>query len=742
MIHVERQSAPPVVLQTRGLAAASAAEAFFEGRQTVSKQQVKYVDFAFDESIWQDAAPALDTLFHGKCAFCESPIGAVDVTNVGLIRPKRDALALDGTTSPDHYYWLAYDWRNLYLICVVCDRNKLNRFPVLAGRAPRGATGASLEKHETRLLLDPCLDVPEQHLLFGDEGHVASVSLEHAPSAPDVGTITIDTFGLNREDLVASRASAARDTEAGLTVAWGAGEERAAFERALTDLTRDFRPYAMACRQAAVRWLEKVAGIDAREAWDLVHATTSQSLSKGSRTRAFKRLARHEATQSAASIKDEATFARTTRITHVQIEDFRGIDGLEFEIPTTGWKMLIGENGTGKSSILQAVALALMGRRQAVRLRGRGDLDPKKLVRRGQDMARIIVHQAASIEPIEVTITRDDIRYDRTSREQKTVLLGFGSARWLPRPSSMPPETDEWIRVRNLLNPFVPLVDAQGWLRELRPGTRDYRRAEGVIRALLRLSETTRLRVVAGELRVEEAGKPRSRWLTFDQLSDGYQSALAMASGIMGPLFSKWDVAREAEGVVLVDELDAHLHPRWKMRIVGDLRTAFPNVQFLASTHDPLCLRGLVDREILSLRRGEDDELLYTDDLPSPKTMRVDQLLTSPFFGLYSTLDPDTERDLERYYDLLALDTRTSEQEDELKNLRGRVGQEGVLGDTPREQAVYAVVDTYIARQLGTGAPAPTRLEPATEERVAEILREAIGSDPDVEKVVAEILKA
>lgn len=742
MIHVERQSAPPVVLQTRGLAAAAEAKEFFEGRQAVSKQQVKYVDFAFDASIWQDAAPALDELFQGKCAFCESPIGAVDVANVGLIRPKRDALALDGTTSPDHYYWLAYDWRNLYLICVVCDRNKLNRFPVLAGRAPRGANGASLEKLETRLVLDPCLDVPEQHLLFGDEGHVASVSLEHAPSAPDVGTITIDTFGLNREDLVSMRASAARETEAGLEVAWRAGEDRAAFERALTDLTRGFRPHAMARRQAAVRWLEKVARIDAREAWDLVHASTSQSLSKGSRTRAFKRLERHEASQAAASIKDDATFARTTRITHVRIENFRGIEELELEIPTTGWKMLIGENGTGKSSILQAVAIALMGRQQAARLRRHGDLDPRKLVRRGADEARIVVQQAASIEPIEVTVTRDDIRYDRRSREQKAVLLGFGSARWLPRRSSLPPETDEWIRVRNLLNPFVPLVDAERWLRELRPGTRDFRSAEAVIRALLRLEDTTRLRVVSGELRVEQAGKPRSRWLTFDQLSDGYQSALAMASGILVPLLSKWDVTREAEGIVLVDELDAHLHPRWKMRIVGDLRSAFPNVQFLASTHEPLCLRGLLEREILALRRDEDEALLFTDDLPSPTTMRVDQLLTSPLFGLYSTLDPDTERDLERYYDLLALDTRTDEQEEELKGLRGRVGQEGVLGDTPREQAVYAVVDTYIARQLGSGAPAPTRLEPATEDRVAEILREAIGSDPDVEKVVAEILKA
>jgi hypothetical protein len=404
--------------------------------------------------------------------------------------------------------------------------------------------------------------------------------------------------------------------------------------------------------------------------------------------------------------------------------------------------MLIGENGTGKSSILQAIAIALMGREHASALRKLGDLNPRKLVRRGTDEARIVVHQAASSEPIEVTITDRGFKYPRGGTSQKALLLGFGSARWLPRRDGLKAETDEWIRVRNLLNPFVPLCDADRWLRGLRPGTTNFRTAEGVVRSLLRLADTTRLRVLDRELRVQEKGQREKRWLTLDQLSDGYQSALAMATGIMGPLFSKWDVMREAEGVVLIDELDAHLHPRWKMRIVSDLRTAFPKVQFIASTHEPLCLRGLLEREILSLRRDEDRRLVYTDDLPSPKTMRVDELLTSRFFGLYSTLDPDTERDLQRYYDLLALDTRTAEEQDELERLQKSVSHEGVLGDTPRDQAIYAVVDKYVAKQLQEGAAEPGKLQPETEERAAEIWRDAVASDADAERALKEILKA
>jgi uncharacterized protein (TIGR02646 family) len=746
MIHFDRPVDAPEVLLTRGPEAAAHTEAFFEGRSAVAKQQVKYVSFDFDASVWLEAAPALQEMFFGKCAFCETQLVTLEAVNVGHLRPRRDAIDLDGKTSPNHYYWLAYEWQNLYAICADCDRNKRTIFPVVGGtRAATGAKGDFLEKQETRLLLDPCLDLPEEHLLFGDEGHVASITPVETgrPLAEqDRATITIDVFGLNRQNLIERRKQVAHDTMSALDDARKAARgDRAQLERSVAELVSAPLEFAMVRRQVAARWLAKIDEAGSLDASQLAPSGVAHQVRiPASRKRAFARQERHEAHQAAASIEDEASYARTSRITKVRLENFRGVEELELEIPTTGWKMLIGENGTGKSSILQAIAIALMGREHANALRKSGDLDPKKLVRRGTSAARIVVHQAASADPIDVTITDRGFQYPRGRASPQAVLLGFGSARWLPRREGLPAETDDWIRVRNLLNPFVPLADADGWLRGLGPTTTKFRTAEGVVRALLRLADTTRLRVVDRVLRVQEKGQRERQWLTLDQLSDGYQSALAMAAGIMGPLFSKWDVMREAEGVVLVDELDAHLHPRWKMRIVSDLRSAFPNVQFVASTHEPLCLRGLLDREILSLRRDEDRRLVYTDDLPSPKNMRVDQLLTSRFFGLYSTLDPETERDMQRYYDLLALETRTPEQEEELERLRKSVGQDGVLGDTPRDQMVYAVVDTYIAKQLGSGAAAPAKLEPEAEERVAEILRETIGSDPDVEKTLSEIL--
>ena len=137
-------------------------------------------------------------------------------------------------------------------------------------------------------------------------------------------------------------------------------------------------------------------------------------------------------------------------------------------------------------------------------------------------------------------------------------------------------------------------------------------------------------------------------------MSDGYQTMLAVAGEIAETASEHWDELSAAEAVILLDEIGAHLHPRWKMRVVETLRSAFPRMQFIATTHDPLCLRGLAGDEILVLRRGDDDELVPLDGLRGTETLRVDQLLTSPLFGLGSTLDPETEREFNEYYALLA----------------------------------------------------------------------------------------
>jgi predicted ATP-binding protein involved in virulence len=87
----------------------------------------------------------------------------------------------------------------------------------------------------------------------------------------------------------------------------------------------------------------------------------------------------------------------------------------------------------------------------------------------------------------------------------------------------------------------------------------------------------------------------KQQTLRIEQLSDGYRTTLAMAMDIASRLAgfnlaSSITEALDAEGVVLIDEIDLHLHPSWQQRILPDLLRTFPGIQFIVTTHSPQVL--------------------------------------------------------------------------------------------------------------------------------------------------------
>ena len=85
-------------------------------------------------------------------------------------------------------------------------------------------------------------------------------------------------------------------------------------------------------------------------------------------------------------------------------------------------------------------------------------------------------------------------------------------------------------------------------------------------------------------------GKKKTTTLRIEQLSDGYRTTLAMAMDIAVRMAEANPQAKkplQTEGVVLIDEVDLHLHPGWQQTILLDLMIAFPNIQFIVSTHSP-----------------------------------------------------------------------------------------------------------------------------------------------------------
>ena len=724
--HADTQ-APRSLDSADARAAYERARAFFERTAKERSQE----SFVFDDMPLSDPAvrSALWGTCNGKCAYCETPL-TEQAMLVDRFRPASGALAPDGSLSPDHYWWLAYTWENLYPSCAECQSFKGSRFPVREARAAPGTTGVAL-RDERPLLLEPRHDDPEQHLVYTEDGSVVSTT--------DEGRATIEILGLNRAQLVASRVEAL----AQVRVEWNATAAGMATKSGLDPVAFDRLfdrglPFSALRRQFLNAWAqgqrtEIDQALQASPDGPSSVAEVSGDLrvvTKAERTRVKGAFDKTQIEQDTYSLAGEANasedyFRRTRRIERIEVRNFKVIGDLDLTPPslasstaTAPWLMLLGENGCGKSSLLQAVALTLMGAPERDAL----GLDARTYVRNGTRSGHVRVHLAGSPEPIELRFSRSSERFEGGA-ETRVILLGYGATRLLPRRGEQaPPQTSSLARVRNLFDPFSPIGNSTDWLLSLDDDTFDT--VARALKGLLALESDDRLvrNRRAGRVDVQAFGLR----VPLEHLSDGYQSVVALSTDLMITLLRQWPTVDAAEGTVLIDELGAHLHPRWRMRIVPSLRLVFPRVQFLTSTHDPLCLRGLGDGEVVVVKRDPDGQVIAVTDLPSVAGLRVDQLLTSEHFGLNSTIDPELDALFAEYYLLKAKPHPTAAGTSRLKELQVRLDGLEVLGSTRRERIVLEAADDYLAK-AGAIADPTERLElkASTKKRIASIWEKA-----------------
>jgi len=728
MIAADAEAGPPRGLRSAQAGAAhERARAFFERPAKLRAQET----FTFDDSVLAvpEVRDALAATCAGKCAYCETPLEE-RVMLADRFRPASGALALDGTLSPDHYWWLAYVWENLYPSCAECQSFKGARFPVRGTRAAAGTTGKAL-RDELPLLLDPRHDDAEQHLVYAEDGTVASTTQE--------GGTTIDVLGLNRAQLVASRVEALAHVRA----EWEAAAAQMASKGGLDPVAFDRLfdrglPFAALRRQFLTTWADgQRKEVDqalqaspegpssvAEVAGDLPVVTSAE------RKRVKGVFEQAQVAQDAYALSPQANasadyFRRTRRVERVEVRNFRVIGDLDLTPPSLAsstasapWLMLLGENGCGKSSLLQAIALTLMGAAERDAL----GLDARTFVRNGTRSGHVRVHLAGSPEPIELRFSRRSAAFSGGG-DPKVILLGYGATRLLPRSGEQAPrQTSSLVRVRNLFDPFSPIGNSTDWLLSLDEPTFDS--VARALKGLLSLAPEDRLirNRRAGRVDVEAFGLR----VPLEHLSDGYQSVVALATDLMISLLAQWPTVDAAEGTVLIDELGAHLHPRWRMRIVPSLRAVFPRVQFLTSTHDPLCLRGLGDGEVVVVKRDAEGDVVAVTDLPSVQGLRVDQLLTSEHFGLNSTIDPELDALFAEYYLLKAKPRPTAADTRRIAELHAQLDGLDVLGTTRRERIVLEAADDYLA-QVDTLSDPNERLElsAATKKRIAAIWKRA-----------------
>ena len=167
----------------------------------------------------------------------------------------------------------------------------------------------------------------------------------------------------------------------------------------------------------------------------------------------------------------------------------------------------------------------------------------------------------------------------------------------------------------------------------------------------------------------ERVGDGKCRQLRIEQMSDGYKIVTAMVADIASRM-AEANPDKEnplmSNGIVLIDEIDLHLHPKWQRTIIDSLSKTFPNIQFIVSTHSPIILSGAMDAaQVIVL--GEDG--IVDADAKEYETYDISQLLLSELFGLKSSRSPQWDNMLSEQKSLFEKNNRTSDEDSRLKEL-------------------------------------------------------------------------
>jgi energy-coupling factor transporter ATP-binding protein EcfA2 len=372
-----------------------------------------------------------------------------------------------------------------------------------------------------------------------------------------------------------------------------------------------------------------------------------------------------------------------------------------------GWNIILGDNGSGKSTLLRALALALASDTPTAEMAAGG------LLSYGAKEGSVRVSIGGRDFGAELTRSERGVRVVRSELApldaMRRVVLGFPalrglSARELPGPS--PVEEDD-LKSAGLMHLLSGDADTrlnnieQVIVNALAVGKSDLRASRGLVNddrfvsTLFELLESITPGIVVQWADVNpvtwkvEVETPDGR-VPIDMLSQGMRSAYNWIGELLRRLFIAHPTStspREEAAVVLIDEIDAHLHPAWQQRIAPVLSSLFPRTQFIATTHSPLVISSLTTGNVIVASRDEPSArpVLRRRKIKA-SNLRADQILTSDLFGLRTSRSESFQEQIDRYSVLASRLERSQQEEAELRTLTEAIDQGVELGETPAER--------------------------------------------------------
>jgi energy-coupling factor transporter ATP-binding protein EcfA2 len=397
-------------------------------------------------------------------------------------------------------------------------------------------------------------------------------------------------------------------------------------------------------------------------------------------------------------------YVEKLEITNVRCFDFATLEprypgrkdgkgGIDLENVT----LLLGNNGAGKSTTLRSLAIGVLSRvlevseyqpDNVVRKHGKNRVSRKPGKKRGAPKTdQAMVRATLRLGPLDrppnrhprnkpLVLTTHIMRvgdYERLGKQEGPFLpdlfvdltptfflVGYGATRRMESSGRRASQDSKdsglrFARVSSLFYDFVALMPLTSWLPHLR--TAEKKRFQEIVTLMNKLlppeirftgaqeERKTKLRVTAttADLVRDYVFSMDGQFLSFRALSDGYRAYIAWVADLIYHLCQctpKEERMTDLTGLVLVDEIDLHLHPSWQREVMATVSTALPKLQFVCTTHSPIVAGTLKREQVFVMDRESDGSVQIALMHERLHGLNADQILTSSYFGLTTTRAP------------------------------------------------------------------------------------------------------